>query len=280
MRPTFFALILLSLFACGTGVSPVNVSATQPHGQDARATQDAHATQDARATAVIKLRVRVGTPIKGLSRKRFFLISGSSTDNKDLLQSFKANPVTSRDCYYRKKLNASDALIAWLEKADCESVFCREVDSNDAVAVPEFAKALAVGEKEYGNSELARKWLAVNVTEPLRSGFYKLRQQELQTSLKLAEDQSKTKVMSLMTDRNGTAFFTDVLPGNYVISNVLRTELRNSSQLWFCDVKVDPPDLAMELPFLIVDPANSNPSDKKIKCVSLEEPLPACPRNP
>ena len=97
-----------------------------------------------------------------------------------------------------------------------------------------------------------------------------------------AEQRTAARVMSVMTDRNGTAYFTDVQPGVYVISNILGAELGDNSELWGCEVKVAKSDLATatrEKPFLIADPGNKDPRDKKnIKCVSLERPLPACPR--
>lgn len=234
------------------------------------------------ATGVIRLRVRVGigdgSKAKGLSRKRFFLIKGSLEDNKELLQTLEQRPLVSRDCYYRS-IGASEELIAWLKESDCESIYCREVDQKDAAAVPEFQHAVAVGEKEYGSRELARKWLSVNLPENIRSGFYKRQQQDLQALIAQAEQQSNAKVMSVMTDSFGTAYFTDIEPGVYVISNMLPTEVGPATELWRCPVKVSASDLvsAGERPFLMSDPGNKDPKDKKnIKCLSVERPLPAC----
>ena len=235
---------------------------------------------DARGVIRLRVRVKIGEATKGLPRKRFFLIKGSLAENKGLIQSTEQQSVISRDCYYRS-IGASPELIAWLKPSvweSCESVYCREVEQKDADAVPEFQHALVAGEKELGSRELSRKWLVVFLSEEIRSGFYKRLQKDLQALVKQAEEGSKAKVMSVMTDRNGTAYFTDLEPGTYVISNILPTEIGNSSTLWNCEVQVKPGDLATEKPFLISNPANKDPRDvKSIKCVSVEKPLPACP---
>ena len=237
----------------------------------------------AEARGVIRLRVRVamgdGTKAAGLSRKRFFLIKGSLEENKILVQNIEQQSVISRDCYYRG-IGASDALIAWLKHKDCESVYCREVEPKDiegAAAVPEFQRAVAAGEKEFGSRDLARKWLAVNLNEELRSGFYKRQQEQLRALIRLAEESSKAKVMSVMTDSFGTAYFTDIEPGTYIISNLIPTEVGNVSEVWNSEIKVKAGDLATEQPFLISNPGNKDPRDKRnIKRVSIEKPLPAC----
>lgn len=230
------------------------------------------------ARGVIRLRVRVGegTKARGLSRKRFFLIKGSREDNKSLLQSIEQQPIVSRDCYYRS-IGASEELITWLKQSDCESVYCREVEQKDIEGVREFKTAVAAA-ANYGKPDLARQWLAVSLPENIRSGFYKRQQQDLLAFIKQAEQLSKAKVLSVMTDRNGTAYFTDLEPGNYVISNILPTEVGDKATFWNCDVKVKPGDLATEKPHLISNPGNKDPRDiKNIKCVAVEKPLPTCP---
>ena len=233
---------------------------------------------------VIRLRVRIGegpgTKAKGVSRKRFFLIKGSLEENKPLVQSIEQRSVSSRDCYYRN-IGASKELIAWLKQSDCESVYCREVEPKDiegAEAVPEFQHAALLGEKEFGSRELGRKWLSVNLKEELRDGYYKQQQRDLKAILNQAEALSKAKVLSVMTDTNGTAFFTELEPGTYVISNILPTEIGTSAAAWNCEIKVKPDDLASVKPYLLANAGNKDPRDiKNIKCVSAEKHLPECP---
>lgn len=235
-------------------------------------TQNQNQTQP---TGVLRIRVRVksGEATRGLSRKRFFLIRGTLDQNATVIKEADSQPVVSRDCYYTQ-LGASQALINWLRESDCESVYCREVDDADVDgpgAVPEFVKAFSAGEKEFGSKELARKWLTTNVPEKLRDGFYKERQKDLQTLIKKAEASSAGSVLSVMTDRNGTAYFTDLTPGSYVLSSFLPVELAGATVTWNCAVEIKPGDLATEKPYQV-----SNRKDKNVKCVGVEKPLPVC----
>lgn len=221
-------------------------------------------------TGVLRIRVRVkaddASPLRGLARKRFFLLPGTLEQNRALIDAIERQPLVSRDCFYRR-LNASQALIDWLKAGDCESVYCREVEQEfvtGAKAVPEFATAFAASQKEFGGDETARKWVTTNLDPNIRDGFYKDRQKAIATLL-------KQSAVSVMTDRNGTAYFTDLAPGTYLLTNVIPTELAQTLVTWTCEVQVKQGDLATEKPYLI-----SNRKDRLVKCVGVEKPLPAC----
>jgi hypothetical protein len=235
----------------------------------------AHSQQPAvRQTGVLRLRVKVKTddssPLRGLARKRFFLIPGTLDQNRALVAAMEQQPLTTRDCYY-KRHGASAALINWLKEGDCESVYCRSIDQNfvtGAKAVPEFAVAFAKGQTEFGRDELARDWLTTNLNPELRDGFYRDRQRLLSALLKQGES---GVIQSVMTDRNGTAYFTDLGPGTYVLSNVIPTEVGQSLVTWNCEVHVKAGDVATETPYFI-----SNRKDRTVKCVGVEKPMPVC----
>ena len=180
-------------------------------------------------TGVLRLRVKVkiGESTKGLARKRFYLLKGTLEQNKVVIDAAEQSPYVSRDCFY-SKLGASQQLIDWLKAGDCESVYCREVEEefvSGPKAVPEFVTAYAAGEKEFGQSNIGRKWLTNNLPPPLRDGFYRDRRSALDALLKQAEMTSGSRPLSTMTDRNGTAYFTELEPGKYVLTSLLPIEV-------------------------------------------------------
>ena len=231
----------------------------------------------ARQSGVVRLRARVklndSAPLRGLARKRFFLIRGTLEQNRALVEAIERQPLVTRDCYYTKN-GASPALIEWLKEADCESVYCREVEQDFVAgpkAVPEFATAFTASAREFSNAETARKWLTTNLPPNLRDGFYRDRKGVIDALLKQAQTTSGAPVQSVMTDRNGTAFFTDLTPGTYVVTNLVPAELGGTLATWNCELQVKPEDLAAEKPYLI-----SNRKDRLVKCVAVEKPAPPC----
>ena len=223
----------------------------------------------------LKVKYKTGDAPKELPRKRFFLIKGSLEENKVLIEKMKQAELISRECYYRN-LGASEPLIKWLKDNDCESVYCREIEEKylaGSDAVPEFQAAYNQGLRDFKTPELARKWLAVNLSPELRAGFYNQKQEVINALVTQAERTTRTKVMSVMTDRKGTAYLTDIEPGTYTISNLVASETEKTSILWACEKEVKAVDLAtaMKRPFTL-----SNEKDPKVKCEIVERPLPVC----
>ncbi len=230
---------------------------------------------------VVRLRARpkVGGAEKKLARKRFFLIKGSLEDNKGLIEAMNNRPWLSRDCYYRSK-GASCALINWLKVNDCESVYCRAIDPKADLqgqnAVPEFQAAYNQGKVEFreanfGRLNLPLEWITDNLPEWARTGFYKQKQEAVASLIRQAEERSKSKVLSVMTDRNGTAYFTEIEPGTYIISNIIPSETEKGSILLNCEVKVQPVDLGREKPFTM------NQANKR--CAIVEKPPDTCEKS-
>jgi len=225
----------------------------------------------------LKARYKTGDVPRDLPRKRFFLIKGSLEENKDVIEKMKQTDLLSRECYYRSK-GASETLIKWLKDNDCESVYCREIEERyvtGSEAVPEFQTAYSQGLRDLKTPELARRWLTTNLSPEMRAGFYSRKQEVISALVAQAESASRTKVMSVMTDRKGTAYLTDIDPGTYTISNLIASETEKTSILWACEKEVKAVDLAtaMKRPVTL-----SNEKDPKVKCEIVERPLPVCNR--
>ena len=236
----------------------------------------AQAPQANRGVIRLKVRYKSEQIMKDLPRKRFFLIKGSLDENKSLIEKAKQTEVMSRDCFYRAK-GAGAGLINWLKDNDCESPYCRDVEEkylSGADAVPEFQAAFEQANREVKDREIARRWLANYLSPDLRFGFYEQKQKALQALVAEAEGPAKAPLMSIMTDRKGTAYLTNIEPGTYTISNLIGSETEKTSILWLCEREVKATDLgtAMKRPFML-----SNEKDPKVKCEIVERPLPVCP---
>ncbi|MGB7923889.1 MAG: hypothetical protein WCF57_11650 [Pyrinomonadaceae bacterium] len=258
------ALLLLALCL----LIPVNARA-----QEASA---ATPTPQPAARGVIRLRVRpkIDGAEKGLSRKRFYLIRGTLQDHKSLLESIDKRVLPSRECYY-SRLGASPELRKWLKLNNCDSVYCRDVEQKyveGADSIPEFREAYQKGLKEFGSAELARKWITNNLREEIRDGYYNLKQETVSRFVKEAEATSKANVVSVMTDRKGTAYFTEVEPATYLITNIIPGETGSTNSiLWICEYVMKPEKLGEEQIIKL-----SNQEDKRLKCRFVEKPPDPC----
>jgi hypothetical protein len=238
-----------------------------------------HAQTPAASHGVIRLKVKYksGEATKELPRKRFFLIKGSLDENRSLTDAIKQGAFPSRDCYYRSR-GASEQLIKWMADNDCESVYCRAIEARDLTggeAVPEFKSAYDLAMKELQTPDVARRWLPNYLPADIRDGYYILKQQHIESLLRQTQAPGAKPVMSIMTDRKGTAYLTDIEPGTYTISNLVPSETGKTNILWLCEREVKAGDLsiAMRRPFIL-----SNEQDPKVKCEVIERPLPVCPK--
>ncbi len=224
-------------------------------------------------TGVLRLKIKpkVDGKDKELSRKRFYLIKGTLEENKSLVERIKQQTFVSRECFYRS-IKASEAFINWLKDGDCESVYCRSIAEqylSGPAAVPEFQSAFKIGTQEYRTPDLARRWLTTNLPSELSDGYYRQKQAALKSLLSFAGTNA-APLMSVMSDRKGTAFFTDLSPATYLVSNLLPTELGANAVTWTCEVKVGTSEKRLQIP---------NLKDKNVKCIVVENPLPVCEAN-
>jgi len=176
-----------------------------------------------------------------LARKRFYL--SSCPFNLDKIPG--AGRAPTRTTYYTR-VKASPQFIKWLEDNNCDTVYCRELSREevtcpvtDQACVPEFVRAYNEAIRALkGNAELARKW--VTNYEPLsapefRLGFYNEKSRWLDQTVKAAELAARLAagtIRTAMTDRAGVAYFYDLCPGTYYISNLAPIEVDGQGLIW------------------------------------------------
>ncbi len=220
-------------------------------------------------------RVKIGSKVEKVERKRFYLFRGGLEANKPLIERIKAASYTSRDCFYCQA-KASPQFIAWLKTEDCESPYCRTVSTEDVTKVPEFQAAYQKGLKQFRNKpEVARNWLTTNLTPELRDGFFK--QQKAQTATILG---TKKPVQSSMTDSvSVVAIFLDIplqLSGKttetFTVSNLVPIEIGGKGYVFTCEIDIGATK-KIKLPQFQVNDAGKATSKK---CDVVARDLAAC----
>ncbi|HYJ45090.1 MAG TPA: hypothetical protein VEV81_00655 [Pyrinomonadaceae bacterium] len=175
----------------------------------------------------------------------------------------------SRKSYYAG-VKASPQLINWLEANNCDTVYCRELtreevtcNTSDARCVPEFVQAYNEAlSKLKGDQELARKWVtnyAPLATPQLRVGFHDEKMKWLAAAAAAVEKASGLApgtLRSAVTDRQGIAYFYDLCPGAYYISNLAPAEIGGDRIIWETTaIKVEKSDTLEKIPVTLTNVA-------------------------
>lgn len=237
-------------------------------------------TQIGEVQATGELQVNGATKVNGeervLQRKRFYLIKGGLEGNKALVDKISQQPILTRECFYRNA-KASEAFINWLKEVDCESVYCQPIEEKfltGSLAVREFQEAFKRSLKEYKSPELGRLWLTTNLTDVIRDGFYRQKQDSLKTLIGEAQTIETTRDNSVMTDRTGQAFLTALAPGTYLVSNLIPIEFGGNLIVWTCEVRITSGPNALDIPS--INDTITIETRTTDKCVVFKKPLPVC----
>lgn len=163
--------------------------------------------------------------------------------NLDRLRAQPSAP--SRKSYYAS-VKASEKLIDWLEANNCDTIYCRELTKEEVTCkigkdacVREFVEAYNEALSKLKNDDkLALKWVTNYgqlSTPQLRTGFYEKKEGWLKSAVEAIEkgsDLPPGTIKTAVTDREGKAYFYNLCPGTYYISNIAPAEAGGERIVW------------------------------------------------
>ena len=263
MWPPALCLLLLALLSA-------NAEAQQPTPSPAPSQSSAPCAPPPSCPALAPHVFQVSVNIKqsdktfAVARKPLFLSPCAFNLDKLPLQGRTA---PSRKSYYAAQ-KASPQLINWLEANNCDTIYCRELTKEEvtcnpasAPCVPEFVQAYNEAlTKLKGDAELARRWVtnyAPLANENLRVGFHEEKVRWLAATVSAIEKASALApgtIRTAVTDRQGIAYFYDLCPGAYYISNLTPAEVAGDRMLWETGaIKVEKSDTLEKIPVTLTN---------------------------
>lgn len=204
----------------------------------------------------IKLNVQYAGKVPA-ARKHFYL--SRLPFNLDELQQKLGNLPSHRD--YQRKVSGpalSEELVnefvrEWLEKYRCETVYCQPATLEDIGRIRLFQDAYKKSSDLFKSqpgpeaAATALKWMPNFLPQEIRTGYFDMRTEWTKRAIALMEASSvgteKNFIRTVMTDRKGEAYITEIKPGaSYYISNLVPIEDGKDCFLWNLkkDVKEGP----------------------------------------
>lgn len=194
----------------------------------------------------IKLNVQYGGKVP-VARKNFYL--SRLPFNLDELQQKLGNLPSHKD--YLRKISGqglSEELVAefireWLERYRCETVYCQPITREDVARIRLFQEAYNRASSVFKNArnedgtEAALKWLPNFLPREITTGYFDIKMDWVKRAISLMEAGSigaeKNSIRTVMTDRKGEAYITEIAPGaTYYISNLVPIEDGKDCFLW------------------------------------------------